>query len=147
MYYLVNESTKLCSFCGYVVSDDDVFCNSCGASLTEKVELTAEMPVVAEQPASVVHPQYSQSVIVDYPRKKGNVIAIVSLVFGIIAAVISIIPVAWCLSVVFCAVALITGIIGVLKKKRRYFAVAGMVLGLIGLILYLVQMIGGFYII
>jgi predicted amidophosphoribosyltransferase len=68
MYLLVNENTKLCSFCGKNVTAEDAFCNNCGASLTEEVKITAEIPVIAEQPAVTVHPQYGQSVVVDYPR-------------------------------------------------------------------------------
>ncbi|MBK5113611.1 MAG: hypothetical protein KGD59_10635 [Candidatus Heimdallarchaeota archaeon] len=53
---MVNEITKSCSFCGNNVTAEDAFCNNCGASLTEEVEITAEMPVVVEQPTSAVYP-------------------------------------------------------------------------------------------
>ncbi|MCK5297352.1 MAG: zinc-ribbon domain-containing protein [Candidatus Heimdallarchaeota archaeon] len=143
---MTNENTSSCPMCGHSVKDDDVFCNSCGASLTETVEITAEIPIIDEQTVYTVQPQQMQSVVVDYPRERRNIVAIVSLVFGILAVGFSIAPFMWCLMFLFSPLAFILGMIGVFTQKRRYYAVAGIALAIIGALLYILQMRGIFWI-
>ena len=136
-----SQKTETCPFCGHDVSVDDAFCNSCGASLTEKVEITAENPVVAEQPLTVVYPQQTQTVIVDQPRVRNNAVAIASVVIGCLAVAASLIPFAWCAMYLFSPLAFILGIIGVFIPRRRYLAGIGIALALIGVLMYLLQFV------
>jgi len=143
---LINEKTKSCPFCGHNITDDDMFCNSCGASLTETVEITAEIPIIDEQTTNTVHPQQIQSVVVDYPRERRNIVAIISMAFGILAVGFSITPFMWCLMFLFSPLAFILGMIGVFTRKRRYFAIAGIASAIIGALLYILQIRGIFWI-
>lgn len=143
---MTNDKTKSCPFCGHNVTDDDMFCNSCGASLTDTVEVVGKIPVVVEQTTNAMLSQHRHSVVVDYKPEPKNVVAIISMVFGILAVGFSVAPFMWCLSFLFSPIAFILGLIGVFKQKRRYFAVAGIALALIAVLLYLLQFFGVFYV-
>jgi hypothetical protein len=138
---LLSENTKSCPFCGYTVEDDDAFCYSCGASLTEKVEAVANIPVIAQQTPKVDYPQYTQPVIMDEPRERKNVVAILSVIFGGLAVAASLIPFAWCLMFLLSPIAFILGMIGVFIKRRRYLAGIGIGLALLGVLFYLLQFV------
>ena len=126
-----------CPNCGQQNADDSKFCQSCGTSLTEPVEVTEAPPPPAatSRPDEVPRPQYAASVT----RNSG--LAIASLVLGIVSYplyFIAIFPGA--LAIIFGAVS-----IGQINRDPsiggKGMAVAGLVLGIIAVAFWILVVI------
>ncbi len=142
--FLDNQKTESCPFCGYSVNVDDAFCNSCGASLKEQKDVSPSTTHVIQHTSQLVTP-HQQTVFIDKPGEKRNIIAIVSLALGILCIIFSLIPFTCCVSMFMCVPTLITGIIGLITPRNRGFAIGGLSCMGVAIILFSLQLSGVFY--
>ncbi len=138
----MSNNSKFCSHCGVSVKEDDVFCNNCGASLDEIVEPIASTPISQYQPYN--QPVYTQPKAVFAPKPKSlDAVAYLSLGFGLVAVLFSLIPINIGFFIISSSViAIVTGSISIPKTQKKYRAIAGIVLGAIGIILYIMSWFG-----
>ena len=123
----------ICESCGGTVQPGDEFCQSCGAKVEEKKEVTETKPVT--ETAYTVEAPTSQIMEPVKPEQAANKqgFAVAGLVLGIICLIAWLIP-------LLCYVLGIVGIIMSVKGMKstgKGMAVAGLVMCIVGLVLAL----------
>ena len=106
-----------------------VACPKCGNSIQlpslarETQERTSSQPPPVQVVSlSIQNPPQPQS-------EKGKVCSILSLVFGILTLMLSVVPCVGGMSAVFGLAPLVLGIIGTIQSRKKGMAIAGIVLG------------------
>lgn len=142
---------KYCSKCGSALTDDAVFCSTCGNKVGGSQAAPTPAPAPVQQ-TTVVQVNTQQ------PKKKNaaDVLGIFGLIFSILAllltfvgAVISVIPFVGpiigmtpaYISLAFWPFSFIVSIIGIKKATGRGKCVAGLVMSIISILLFVVPII------
>ena len=130
-----DKKSKFCSHCGSSINVDDSFCNNCGASLTETVELDTTIPL--HQPVS--QEQATPHVVAEKPYVKTKIgMALVSLIVGAIALVISNLRFVRFISIPLIIVSVLFGSINLARKEEKPgFAIGGIILSVLALASYI----------
>ncbi len=134
---MAEKSTRNCFNCGIQVNIEDAFCNNCGASLTETIELDSSIPIKRPYSQLPISPQI--------PSKKPYVktkigTGRVSLAIGILAFIISNIFVINFIALILAALAILFGFVNLKQKEEKPgFAIGGLILGVLAIAAYVVS--------
>ena len=118
-----------CRMCGREIPNDSNLCPFCGT------------PTGANNPVPPNIPPSAQVNAYAMPAPKGNAVAIASMVLGICAMVLFLVPI---LPIVLGVVGLILGIVGVVGKYKKHkgMAIAGIITSVVGAVINVLILVG-----